>query len=290
MASNTQKPVGPPEVSPSIAIKLLSKQAERAESLLVFGPSSDELSAWELVTENLLAKAFGQNSPNIKEIISIGRYGSFPANANEAWWLRHRVKSLNSKLARLNGLIEILGTEADLLKSQARPAVQIQTTQQFFPIESETHVQASRRVFLVHGHDESLLHEVARYLEKLRLEPIILHEQPNEGRTIIEKFVEYADVDHAIILLTPDDIGGIVNAPINEQRPRARQNVILELGYFLGKLQRNRVTALYVDGVEIPSDYSGVVFVEVDNKKSWQIKLARELNAAGLDIDMNLSL
>jgi hypothetical protein len=106
----------------------------------------------------------------------------------------------------------------------------------------------SRRVFLVHGHDDAVKHEVARVLEKLDLEPIILHERPDEGRTIIEKFEDYADVGFAVVLMTGDDKGGDKSAPPAEYRLRARQNVLLEMGFFLGKLGRGKVCVLYEAG------------------------------------------
>lgn len=145
----------------------------------------------------------------------------------------------------------------------------------------------TRRVFLVHGHDERARETVARFLEKLELECIILHEQPNKGRTVIEKFVDYADVSFAVVLLTPDDRGGLATDSFEAQRARARQNVILELGFFLGALGRSRVCALYAEGVEIPSDYSGVLFVPLDDSDAWRITLLRELIAAGIQVDAN---
>ena len=90
----------------------------------------------------------------------------------------------------------------------------------------------SKKVFIVHGHDEAAKESVARFLEKLKLEPIILHEQPNSGRTLIEKFEVYADVGFAVVLLTPDDVGSPASeARAGSMKHRARQNVILELGY-----------------------------------------------------------
>ncbi len=140
-------------------------------------------------------------------------------------------------------------------------------------------------VFLVHGHDTALLEMTARFLEKLNLAAVVLHEQPGMGRTIIEKLEDHSDVDFAVVLLTPDDMG---RSRVSQgEQPRARQNVIMELGYFLGKLGRNRVCALYVEGVEIPSDYSGVCFVAVDKSGGWKWKLASELKAAGSPIDLN---
>jgi predicted nucleotide-binding protein len=146
------------------------------------------------------------------------------------------------------------------------------------------------KVFLVHGHDEAVLHEVARFLERLKQDVIVLREQANQGRTIIEKFENYAAVGFAVVLLTPDDRGGPIAVPFDKQQPRARQNVILELGYFLGRLGRNRVCALYREGVEIPSDYSGVLYVKLDDGGGWRLILAKEMRAAELPVDMNLAL
>ena len=140
---------------------------------------------------------------------------------------------------------------------------------------------------MVHGHDEGARETVARFLEKLQLECVILHEQPNKGRTIIEKFEDYADVAFAVVLLTPDDRGGISTGPFESQRSRARQNVLLELGFFLGALGRSHVCALYVKDVEIPSDYSGVLFLPLDEGGAWRMALLRELIAAGLEVDAN---
>ncbi|MFH1551136.1 MAG: nucleotide-binding protein [Planctomycetota bacterium] len=144
----------------------------------------------------------------------------------------------------------------------------------------------NKKVFVVHGHDEGPRESVARVLEKLDLTPIILFEQPSRSRTIIEKIEHHSDVSFAVILLTPDDIG----APIDEQekhQPRARQNVILELGYFIGKLGRENLCVLYKDGVEVPSDVHGVGYVIYDENGAWRTNLANELEAAGFDIDRN---
>ena len=143
-----------------------------------------------------------------------------------------------------------------------------------------------RRVFLVHGHDEAAKESVARFIEKLELQGIILHEQPNAGRTIIEKIEEHSNVGFAIILLTPDDIGASKDKP-GETQPRARQNVILELGYFMGKLGRGSVCALYKEGVEIPSDYQGVLYIPMDTAGAWKMTLAKEIKNAGINVDLN---
>ncbi|MFA6093006.1 MAG: nucleotide-binding protein [Elusimicrobiota bacterium] len=147
---------------------------------------------------------------------------------------------------------------------------------------------SSNKAFIVHGHDEILLQQAARFLEKLRITPVILFEQPGKGQTIIEKFENNSDVPFAIVLFTPDDLGRA--AKETELHPRARQNVVLELGYFVGKLGRAGVAVLYHESIELPSDYRGVEYIKIDPEGAWKMKLAREMKAAGLAVDMNLAI
>lgn len=146
-------------------------------------------------------------------------------------------------------------------------------------------VSASRKVFVVHGHDEAAKESVARFLERIGFEAIILHEQASQGMTVIEKIEAHGDVGFAVVLLTPDDTGGKEGA---DAAPRARQNVILELGYFIGRLGRARVTALRRGDVEVPSDFGGVVYEVFDAGGGWKQALAKELTAAGFEIDWNM--
>lgn len=146
--------------------------------------------------------------------------------------------------------------------------------------------ELSNRVFVVHGHDEEAKQSVARCIERLGLQPIILHEQPSQGRTIIEKFEDYADVGFAVVLLTPDDVGA-AKEQRDDLQPRARQNVILELGYFLDA-GRNRVCALCKGDIEIPTDYKGVIWVEMDPAGVWRFRLGPEMKAVGFDLDSNV--
>lgn len=133
---------------------------------------------------------------------------------------------------------------------------------------------ANRKVFMVHGHDDLPREAIARYLEALSFEVIILNEQPSKNRTIIEKIEANADVGFAVVLLTPDDEGGVKGGSM---QPRARQNVLLELGYFMAKLGRDRVCAIMRDKVEVPTDFAGVVWVPFDSSGSWKAALAKEL-------------
>ncbi len=271
------EPPEEPEVEPAVGIRLLKGQIEKGRELLASRPlSKDAYSQWELLTRNYLEKAFGRSSPNVGSVRDVGKYGGFPGNAGEQWWENHRAESLTTQLTQLEGLVELLQTELQLRGGAA--------------ISRPGPASTGHRIFLVHGHDQAALQEVARFLERLDQHVIILREQPNRGRTIIEKFEDYSDVGFAVILLTPDDRGGPAPSSADEQQPRARQNVILELGYFLGRLGRSRVCALYREGVEIPSDYSGVLYVKLDPEGGWRLQLAKELKAAGLPVDMNKAL
>lgn len=153
--------------------------------------------------------------------------------------------------------------------------------------ETMLKTQFSRKVFIVHGHDDGARETVARFLERIGLEAIILHEQANQGRTIIEKVVAHSDVGFAVVLLTPDDEGCVKGGT---PEPRARQNVLLELGYFIGRLGRDKVCALKRGVVEIPSDFAGVVWETMDSGGGWKQALARELEAAGHSIDWNKAM
>jgi predicted nucleotide-binding protein len=188
--------------------------------------------------------------------------------------LRDLQNDIKLKIHRLESLVERLEliplTDEIVRRVEHRPPV----------------AAVSQRVFVVHGHDDASRELVARFITKLGFEPVILHEQPNQGRTLIEKLEGHSDVGFAVVLLTPDDEGREAKdgAVLN---PRARQNVILELGYFLGKLGRKNVCALHKASVELPSDYLGVLFVPLDEGGGWQLKLAKELRIAGFPVDMN---
>lgn len=116
-----------------------------------------------------------------------------------------------------------------------------------------------------------------------------MHEQPSQGRTIIEKFEDHSDVEYAIALITPDDIGSSIN-DLDNTRQRARQNVIFEFGYFLGKLGRHKVVGLIKGDIEVPSDYSGVLYIPIDESGAWRFLLIKELKSAGYDVDANKAI
>lgn len=140
------------------------------------------------------------------------------------------------------------------------------------------------KIFIVHGHDNETKEAVARLLEKLGLSAVILNEQANKGKTIIEKLEHYDDVGYAIVLLTPCDLGKAYDS--NELKPRARQNVVAELGYFIAKLGRARVSVIRRGDTEVPSDFAGLGYIDYQNTL-WQFELAKELKSVGYNIDLN---
>jgi len=233
-------------------------QTSIGESLgLIFGRDSVEYQRYlpaALFTHVLL---YPRSETPIDEIISELR----GLRANALALLKQAIASLEERLGEVG--VPILGSLSEM------PA------------------ELSRKVFVVHGQDTGAREAVARFLERTGFEPIVLHEQPNQGRTIIEKFEEHSAVGFAVVLLTPDDLGGIAGGAM---QPRARQNVILELGYFIGRLGRDKVCALKSGDLELPSDIFGVVWTPLDAGGGWKVSLARELQAAGFEVDWNKAM
>lgn len=153
------------------------------------------------------------------------------------------------------------------------------------PVEKEIKKDMSK-VFIVHGHDDLAKTETARFVEKLGFTAVILHEQASSGKTIIEKIEEHSNVGFAIVLYTPCDVGATKDKK-DELQFRARQNVVFEHGYLMGRIGRNNVCALVKDKVETPNDISGVVYIPMDYHKAWQIAVAKEMRNSGYEIDMN---
>lgn len=145
----------------------------------------------------------------------------------------------------------------------------------------------NENVFIVHGHNNEIKQTVARTLSKLKFNPIILHENANTGNTVIEKFEELANsASYAIILLSDDDLGKAKTE--SKYNSRARQNVVMELGYFLGKLGRDKVFVLKSGDVEVPSDIMGVIYNTYDGEEGgWKNKLVKDMKSSGFNVDAN---
>jgi predicted nucleotide-binding protein len=146
------------------------------------------------------------------------------------------------------------------------------------------HVAPSNKIFVVHGRDDAAKNELALFLRAIGLEPIILHLRPNGGRHLLTKFTEEAEgAGFAVVLMTPDDEGGL--AGDNDRKPRARQNVVFELGFFIGRLGPAHVAALLKGDVEKPSDFDGIAYISFDAGGRWKTDLARELHHAKVPFD-----
>lgn len=155
-------------------------------------------------------------------------------------------------------------------------------------LTEETHNKGSEvvmdnKVFIVHGHNDALKYQLADWLRKIEIEPVILHEQANMGITsILGKIKRYSGVDCAIVLFTSDDIGGI-KGDVANLKPRARQNVVFEAGLFLGLLGSEKVIMLCEKDLERPGDLDGCIYIEADEHGGWKEKLRAEFDAIGIE-------
>lgn len=265
------------------AADLIMRQIQAGEELLKFGNGwkpperlKEERQIWSDYTRELLKAIF--TTPEIPDEFATG-FGGWDVDPRR--FLQNEVRATEALLVRLRSI----HSRVDLFEEG--PNLSRIAIPESSAAAQET-PPATREIFVVHGRDEAVKQTIARYLEKLELHPIILHEQADKGRTIIQKFEDHSYVGFAIVLLTPDDEGSLKGS--GGLKPRARQNVILELGYFIGKLGRARVCALKSDCVEEPSDLHGVLYVPFDAGGAWRLTLARELKAAGIEIDMNRAL
>lgn len=239
-------------------------------------------SALRLKINTSLAGIFGDDSPEHKTY-AVSALDTLPLIMGK----RHSVGEIRQGYQRgVQRASAKLSSLLDLLKERKDDNMECaERGENFLPSVR----QKNNKVFVVHGHDEEAKQSVARFLEKIKLEPVILHEVASGGRTIIEKLEGESDVDFAVVLLTPDDVGSSAKNQ-DDLRGRARQNVILELGLFIGCLGRENVCALHKGNIELPSDYSGIIYVPMDSSDGWKLLLAREMRRAGIDIDMNQAL
>lgn len=251
---------------------------KRLELVKAFDPESVDERDVEKSTRPLqttiqtaLTETFGEDTSEYRRFSS-AMYFHYPINMFERT-PRHRI--VEAMIINKQNSIDLLMSAISLLEERLE-----ETNDTSAAVAAAVNSELSRKVFVVHGHDEGPREAVARFLQQLGLTPVILHDQPNRGRTIISKFSEEAsDVGFAVVLITPDDAPGTANG-LN----RARQNVIFELGFFLGKLGPSHVAAIVKDHVETPSDYDGIIYIPYAD---WKLPLARELKAAGYSIDLN---
>lgn len=267
---------------------LLAGFQSTINSKAALGDAQPAYQKWRDFNSELLRRMFDQ--PEYAEAFDrIGHIGIYVLGAPSYW-----ADDAQEFYDKVQGRIDYLDNLAErielipLAPGVETPAI-VQPAGRFKAARGE---RTSSKVFIVHGRDEEAKAVVARFVERCGLIPVILHEQTDQGRTIIEKFEQESDVGFAVVLLTPDDVGGINETSPDTVvlRPRARQNVILELGYFVGTLGRDRVCAFLKGDIEVPSDFSGVLYTPFGSDESWKMRLARELKAASFDIDLNVAL
>jgi hypothetical protein len=217
---------GKPSVTPEFGIELLSGQISEAEDLLSRQPvGENDFQSWDNTTRNYVEKAFGENHPNVEEFASMWAFGNYTWGPAE--WSQHYAKGLHAKIEVLDGYMKQLRTEARIQERSVS-------------VGSNVVREVSKKVFIVHGHNDKLKYELAHSLQSAGLDVTILHEEPHRGRTILQKFADHAaDAGFAVVLLTADDVGSAGGVSMHEPlQPRARQNVVFELGFFLGLLGR----------------------------------------------------
>jgi len=316
--------------------------------------SLEDVQYWNLMTKDILTKAFGPNSDYIDSILYAGEHRAHPVYEPDSILEKQRRNNFHTTLELLESCIEkLLGKEpskpdtskkVESVEVTERPKIsvvsisdeeekepeiekelaEVDLSEKIESIEAaegpKVHVFPSpdegkkepqidkeppkretlkrtesmkkpenRKVFIVHGHDEEKKEAVAKFLAKLDLEPVILHEQPSQGINLLEKFAHNSDVSFAIIILTGDDYGHPKGKP-EMSKPRPRQNVVFELGFLIGRFKRNLICALHEEGLELPSDYQGAVFIPYDAAGLWKLLIARAMKMANVEIDLNKAI
>ncbi len=267
-----RQPQGP-TLSPKQARIELERSLKRAKELLQAEPlTKQRYDAWRGSAFEMLKAAFGESHTHISSFVGQVRVVPTFGPVSEHEQETERRNRLKEKIDFLEAVIE-----------------------QFPPIDVQSHntkigPSSSNKIFIVHGHNDALKYEIAHSLQSAGLDVTILHEQPNKGRTVLEKFSEHAaEAGFAVVLLTADDIGRVKDAEstVVWENPRARQNVVFELGFFFGLLGRGGVCAVYETGVELPSDLHGLAYVEHDSAGVWKLAVAKEIDAAGIEVDFS---
>lgn len=264
---------------------LISMEISRKLALIdeqisaVDADAPSDFTRWRETSKGLLRNLLGPDHELTKQLTDV-RYTpnasmavpGRPASSSSAE--KYRQKSVRQAISILNSAKDELMLQDELNRSDARDTL---ATVDATPTPQE--------VFIVHGRNDHRKHEFARVILALTgTEPIILHEQRNGGQVLIEKFEANANrAGFAVVLLTADDYGREKSE--TSEQPRARQNVIFEMGFFYAALGRHRVAAFLEEGVEEPGDVRGVVYNPIDNSGGWKNLLARELAAAGIDVD-----
>jgi predicted nucleotide-binding protein len=255
-------------IAPDRAVQELTRLRNQAEQPEIQWEGPDH-TRWKASVDAVMANSLPATSTTLQEFrglrYSVGFWSGAPGEEE-----RDR-RYFKNQVGRAAALIDSAIFELELQGPTATP--------------SHHRNPGNVSIFIVHGHNDRYKHELARLLDRTTvLDVTILHEQSNAGATVIEKLERHAQpVKFAVVLLTADDIG---RASDEEQlKPRTRQNVILEAGFFIGLLGRSRVALLYESNVELPSDLAGLIYIPLDPAGGWRLDLLKELEAAEIEVD-----
>lgn len=230
-----------------------------------------ESQTWHDYIRTLLERSFSSRA-------EVDRYAYVPIRMGMPRSLEQKIEIFRDDVRGLIRQLKSLKAQLDLYET-VRPEQEA---------ARRTHARDGS-IFVVHGHDGEARETVARFLESLGTRPVILHEEANRGQTVIEKFERHGGAaTFAVVLLTGDDEG--CKRGDDELQPRGRQNVVFELGFFIGTLGREHTAILYEPGVELPSDLRGYLYIELDAPGAWKSRLGRELQEAGISVDMNKAI
>jgi len=244
-------------------LELLDAQIDAANK----GYPSD-FDEWRNKTEVVIRQIFGAESPTYKKFEDVEYFPSI------------YFSGMDTSGYQPAGVLQVIS----ILQS-AKLEVELVDGNEPQAVLGDAELTRGDLIFIVHGHNEANKFELSAFLQALTSRaPVILHQQPNRGRVLIEKFEQNAArAGYAVVILSADDEG---RGRDGEQLfPRGRQNVVFEMGFFFGALGRQRVAVLYEEGVELPSDVAGLVYIPLDRSGAWKTALARELKDAGIPVD-----
>ncbi|MDH5824281.1 nucleotide-binding protein [Luteimonas sp. RD2P54] len=227
-------------------------------------------------------KFHGELADLVAQVEQLGLAGTWQENAEAGvhqfraksgeilnWWPRTGTLSTQgaNSVAFKEAVLKVLGDAREVPQAEA---------------------DARARIFVVHGHDREARDQLELVLRRLGLEPFILQNEDGGGRTIIEALEQniYREAAFGVVLMTPDDFGYLKTESDADRRPRARQNVILELGMIMASLGRARIAILQKGALERPSDTDGILRIEFnDHVREIVPKLVQRFQAAGFVID-----
>ncbi|WP_198361493.1 TIR domain-containing protein [Halomonas sp. N3-2A] len=269
-------------ISPVEAESKLTERIEKGKEILELCPRSHEefkeaqrqYYKWDDFNVELLKRQFTTDELSEEYSAFVGSFAVSMDGPSLAEEIRDLKDDIENKIHRIESIIERLELIPVSGTLSSSPAT-----------ESNKQKIDRSKVFIVHGHDNEAKLEVARFVTKIGFEPIIIHEQVSASKTIIEKIEAYSDVGFGVVIYSPCDVGAKSDDAEN-LKGRARQNVVFEHGFLIGKLGRPNVCPLVKGNVETPNDISGVVYTSMDNE-NWQLELAKELREAGYTVDMN---